>query len=185
MSTLKLTAIIFEGSTPGVFIGRIKEIGGIFAQNDSVRQVLSDLDTNAWHMLHSYKQAEARALLAEQDPTGDGELSAIEVVHDEIGSAVQHRQMKLVVPPRSLRDKPELTPEEVKQEVERVKALFRAAGQELYDLDAKAVKAGVGHELDAFYPLLQEIETYISEPNWSSPHARQQRSAFNLHPSGR
>lgn len=64
---------------------------------------------------------------------------------------------------------PALTSEEIKQKVERIQNLLRAAGQELYELDAEAVRAGQGWQLESFHPLLQEIQSYISTPDWASP----------------
>lgn len=63
--TLKLTYSVKESESSGVFIGRINEIGGIFAQADSPEQVYDDLVRN-FHIMRTYKQEEILALLREQ-----------------------------------------------------------------------------------------------------------------------
>lgn len=67
--TLHLTYTVKEASTPGVYIGRINEIGGIFAQSDSPEQVRGDLIRVAYSMLRDYKQREMMDLLVRQQQT--------------------------------------------------------------------------------------------------------------------
>lgn len=64
--TLQLTYTVQKGAMPGIFIGKINEIGGIFAQADSPAQVRSDLIRNAYTMLREYKQREMMDLLVKQ-----------------------------------------------------------------------------------------------------------------------
>lgn len=49
-----------------MYIGRINEIGGIFAQSDSPEQVRGDLIRVAYSMLRNYKQREMMDLLVKQ-----------------------------------------------------------------------------------------------------------------------
>lgn len=62
---LKLTCTIKESGTAGVFIGKINEIGGIFAQANSVDGVYNDLVRHTYIMLQN-KREEAIALLQKQ-----------------------------------------------------------------------------------------------------------------------
>lgn len=64
--TLQLTYTVKESGVPGIFIGKINEIGGVFAQSDSPEQVRNDLMRNAYTMLKKYKQREMMALLVKQ-----------------------------------------------------------------------------------------------------------------------
>ncbi len=64
--TLQLTYTVKSGAMPGIFIGRINEIGGIFAQADSPEQVRADLIRNAYTMLREFKQREMMDLLVKQ-----------------------------------------------------------------------------------------------------------------------
>lgn len=64
--TLQLTYTVKKSGMDGLFIGRINEIGGIFAQADSPEQVRADLIRNAYIMLKEYKQREMMDLLVRQ-----------------------------------------------------------------------------------------------------------------------
>lgn len=64
--TLQLTYTVKNGAMAGIFIGKINEIGGIFAQADSPEQVRADLIRNAYTMLREYKQREMMDLLVKQ-----------------------------------------------------------------------------------------------------------------------
>lgn len=64
--TLHLTYSVKEAATPGVYIGRINEIGGIYAQADSPEQVRADLIRVSYTMLRQYKQREVMDLLVKQ-----------------------------------------------------------------------------------------------------------------------
>ncbi|MBJ6145756.1 hypothetical protein [Hymenobacter sp. BT559] len=66
LPTLTLTSSIKEAAKPGVFIGRINEISGIFAQGSSREEVYDDLVRNTAIMLPS-KRAEALELLKKQN----------------------------------------------------------------------------------------------------------------------
>lgn len=63
--TLQLTYTVKESGTPGIFIGRINEIGGIFAQANSLAEVYSDLVRHTYLML-PYKREQVIALLQKQ-----------------------------------------------------------------------------------------------------------------------
>lgn len=65
LPTLQLTFFVKESETPGVFIGRINEISGIFAQANSEAEVRDDLIKNTYIMLQ-YKRQEAIDLLRKQ-----------------------------------------------------------------------------------------------------------------------
>ena len=64
--TLILTSFIKESETAGVYIGRINEISGIFAQGTSREEVYDDLVRNTAIML-PLKREEALALLVKQN----------------------------------------------------------------------------------------------------------------------
>lgn len=64
--TLHLTYTVQESAIAGLYIGRINEVGGIFAQADSIEQVRNDLIRNAYYMLRNYKQREMMDLLVQQ-----------------------------------------------------------------------------------------------------------------------
>ena len=63
--TLQLTYTVMESGTPGIFIGRINEIGGIFAQANSAEEVYSDLVRHTYLMLPR-KREQVLALLQKQ-----------------------------------------------------------------------------------------------------------------------
>ena len=64
--TLQLTYTVMESGTPGIFIGRINEIGGIFAQANSPKEIYDNLVRSAGVMLRRYKQREVMDLLVKQ-----------------------------------------------------------------------------------------------------------------------
>jgi hypothetical protein len=63
--TLQLTCTIKESGVAGIFVGRINEIGGIFAQAESPEEVYSDLLRHTYLMLPR-KQEQVLALLQKQ-----------------------------------------------------------------------------------------------------------------------
>lgn len=63
--TLFLTCSVKESEKAGVFIGRINEISGIFAQANSREEVYDDLVRNT-HIMQRYKQDDFLALLRTQ-----------------------------------------------------------------------------------------------------------------------
>ena len=63
--TLLLTYSVKESEKPGVFIGRINEISGIFAQANSREEVYDDLVRNT-HIMQRYKQDAFLDLLRKQ-----------------------------------------------------------------------------------------------------------------------
>ncbi len=66
LPTLLLTPFIKESERRGIFIGRINEISGIFAQGNSREEVYDDLVRNTAIML-PLKREEALALLRKQN----------------------------------------------------------------------------------------------------------------------
>jgi predicted RNase H-like HicB family nuclease len=66
LPTLTLTSSIKEAAKPGIFIGRINEISGIYAQGSSREEVYDDLVRNTAIMLPS-KKKEALELLKKQN----------------------------------------------------------------------------------------------------------------------
>lgn len=65
-NVLKLTGIIHPGYTKGVFVGKIKEIEGIFSQGNTPEEAFNNLvETTEFMLLH--KRAEAERLLKEQN----------------------------------------------------------------------------------------------------------------------
>lgn len=62
---LKLTCTIQESNVPGIFIGKINEIEGIFAQADSEEEVYADLWRHTYLMLPR-KREQVVALLQKQ-----------------------------------------------------------------------------------------------------------------------
>ncbi|MGI4864633.1 MAG: hypothetical protein ACRYFZ_11985 [Janthinobacterium lividum] len=78
LPTLMLTSFIKEADTPGVYIGRIREIPGIFAQGSSREEVYDDLVRNTAIML-PFKREEALALLKKQNLVGSDEQSESKV----------------------------------------------------------------------------------------------------------
>ncbi|SNR92689.1 type II toxin-antitoxin system HicB family antitoxin [Hymenobacter mucosus] len=68
MSTqvLKLTGLIQPGASPGVYVGRIQEIGGIFAQGNTEEEAYQNLLETTAHMIEVYKRPQALALLTSQ-----------------------------------------------------------------------------------------------------------------------
>ena len=93
LPTLILTCFIKESETPGVFIGRITEIGGIFAQANSRADVYDDLVRNTY-IMRRYKEEEFQALLRKQLMERFEELFADNTPHfhlevrDEVTSEV-------------------------------------------------------------------------------------------------
>jgi predicted RNase H-like HicB family nuclease len=63
--TLQLTCTVKESGISGIYVGRINEIGGIFAQGDSPEEVYSDLMRHTYLMLPR-KQEQVLALLQKQ-----------------------------------------------------------------------------------------------------------------------
>jgi predicted RNase H-like HicB family nuclease len=76
LPTLHLTYSVLETSRKGIFIGKINEIGGIFAQADSPTQVRDDLVRTAGIMIPRYKQQQAIDLLVKQQQERLSELFA-------------------------------------------------------------------------------------------------------------
>lgn len=62
---LRLTCTIKESNVAGIFIGKINEIGGIFAQAGSAQEVYTDL-VNHTYMMLPRKREQAIALLQKQ-----------------------------------------------------------------------------------------------------------------------
>lgn len=63
--TLQLTYTVKESGVAGIFIGRINEIGGIFAQAESPEEVYNDLFQHTYLMLPR-KREQVLALLQKQ-----------------------------------------------------------------------------------------------------------------------
>jgi hypothetical protein len=59
--------------------------------------------------------------------------------------------------------------EEVDHRLAIIQDNLRRVGAQIHELNLVAEQAGLAHKLDVFYPILDEIRSYISYPDYDSP----------------
>ncbi|RZL99302.1 MAG: hypothetical protein EOO88_59765 [Pedobacter sp.] len=96
--TLFLTYSVKESEKRGIFIGRINEIPGIFAQANSPEEVRDDLVRNT-HTMRRYKEKEFLALLRKQLAERYAELVSDDIpqFHLEVRGEISNRVQELEV----------------------------------------------------------------------------------------